>query len=144
MPSNSMELNALMTANPACCGRDTPLREVAMMMSDNDCGMIPVVDQQGMPLGVVTDRDIAIRAVAGGKDTSRATAGDYMTTPVRSVAADTSLADCCAAMESAQVRRMPVVDMDGRICGVVAQADIALNGNPSKTAEVVREVSKPS
>ena len=147
-----MELNALMTANPACCGRDTPLREVAMMMSDNDCGMIPVVDQQGMPLGVVTDRlvgmltdrDIAIRAVAGGKDTSRATAGDYMTTPVRSVAADTSLADCCAAMESAQVRRMPVVDMDGRICGVVAQADIALNGNPSKTAEVVREVSKPS
>ena len=139
-----MELNALMTANPACCGRDTPLREVAMMMSDNDGGMIPVVAQQGMPLGVGPDRDIAIRAVAGGKDTSRATAGDYMTTPVRSVAADTSLADCCAAMESAQVRRMPVVDMDGRICGVVAQADIALNGNPSKTAEVVREVSKPS
>ena len=139
-----MELNTVMTANPACCKQDTPLRQVAQMMADNDCGMIPVVDQQGMPLGVVTDRDIAIRAVAGGKDTSRATAGDYMTTPVRSVAADTSLADCCAAMESAQVRRMPVVDMDGRICGVVAQADIALNGNPSKTAEVVREVSKPS
>jgi CBS domain-containing protein len=139
-----MELDTLMTANPACCGRDTPLREVAMMMSDNDCGMIPVVDEQGKPLGVLTDRDIAIRAVAGGKDTARATAGDYMTSPVRSVPDDTSLADCCAAMESGQVRRLPVVDMDGRLCGVVAQADIALNGDPSKTAEVVREVSKPS
>lgn len=138
-----MELNTLMTANPACCGRDTPLREVAKLMADNDCGMIPVVDQQGMPLGVVTDRDIAIRAVAGGKDAARSTAGDYMSSPVRTVSMDTSLADCCAAMESAQVRRMPVVDMDGRICGVVAQADIALNGNASKTAEVVREVSKP-
>ena len=139
-----MELDTLMTANPACCGRDTPLREVAMMMSDNDCGMIPVVDEQGKPLGVLTDRDIAIRAVAGGKDTTRATAGDYMTSPVRSIPVDTSLADCCAAMEAGQVRRMPVVDMDGRLCGVVAQADIALNGDSSKTAEVVREVSKPS
>lgn len=139
-----MELDTLMTANPACCGRDTPLREVAMMMSDNDCGMIPVVDEQGRPLGVLTDRDIAIRAVAGGKDTTRATAGDYMSAPVRSVQVDTSLADCCAAMESGQVRRLPVVDMDGRLCGVVAQADIALNGDPSKTAEVVREVSKPA
>lgn len=138
-----MELNTLMTANPACCSRDTPLREVAKLMADNDCGMIPVVDQQGMPLGVVTDRDIAVRAVAGGKDTSRSSAGDYMSSPVRTVPMDTSLADCCAAMESAQVRRMPVVDMNGRICGVVAQADIALNGSASRTAEVVREVSKP-
>jgi CBS domain-containing protein len=138
-----MELNTLMTANPACCGRDTPLREVAKLMADNDCGMIPVVDAQGMPLGVVTDRDIAIRAVAGGKEGAGTTAGDYMSTPVRTVPMDTSLADCCAAMESAQVRRMPVVDGDGRICGVVAQADIALNGNAHKTAEVVREVSKP-
>ena len=53
------------------------------------------------------------------------------------------MADVCAAMESAQVRRMPVVDGDGRLCGVVAQADIALAGNSQHTAEVVREVSKP-
>lgn len=138
-----MELNTLMTANPACCSRDTPLHDVAKLMADNDCGMIPVVDQQGMPLGVVTDRDIAIRAVAGGKDPASCSAGDYMSSPVRTVPMDTSLADCCAAMESAQVRRMPVVDKDGRICGVVAQADIALNANASRTAEVVREVSRP-
>ena len=80
-----MELNTVMTANPACCKQDTPLRQVAQMMSDNDCGMIPVVDQQDMPVGVITDRDIAVRAVAGGKDTTRASASDYMTTPVRTV-----------------------------------------------------------
>jgi CBS domain-containing protein len=138
-----MELDTVMTANPATCRADTPLRQVATMMLENDCGMIPVVDERGAPLGVVTDRDIAVRAVAAGKDPSRCVAGDYMTSPVRTVPMDASLADICAAMESAQVRRMPVVDGDGRLCGVVAQADIALNGDREKTAEVVREVSKP-
>jgi CBS domain-containing protein len=138
-----MELNTVMTANPACCGRDTPLQQVAQMMVDNDCGMIPVVDQQGMPLGVVTDRDIATRAVARGADMGSCCAGDYMSAPVRTVAMDSSLADCCAAMESAQLRRMPVVDAQGRVVGVVAQADVALNGSASDTAEVVKEVSRP-
>ena len=93
-----MELNTVMTANPACCKQDTPLRQVAQMMADNDCGMIPVVDQQDMPVGVITDRDIAVRAVAGGKDTTRASAADYMTTPVRTVGQDSSLADCVLAL----------------------------------------------
>ena len=133
-----------MTANPACCKQDTPLRQVAQMMADNDCGMIPVVDQQDMPVGVITDRDIAVRAVAGGKDTTRASASDYMTTPVRTVGQDSTLADCVAAMEAGQVRRIPVVDAQGKLCGVVAQADIALNGNDKITGEVVQQVSKPS
>ena len=138
-----MELNTVMTANPACCGRETPLQQVAQMMADNDCGMIPVVDEGGKPLGTITDRDIAVRAVAAGGDIQSCCAGDYMSAPVRTVSVDSTLADCCAAMESAQLRRMPVVDAMGRLCGVVAQADIALNGNSGKTAEVVREVSKP-
>lgn len=138
-----MELNTVMTANPACCKQDTPLRQVAQMMADNDCGMIPVVDQQDMPVGVITDRDIAVRAVAGGKDTTRASASDYMTTPVRTVGQDSSLADCVAAMEAGQVRRIPVVDAQGKLCGVVAQADIALNGNDKVTGEIVQQVSRP-
>ena len=87
-----MELDTVMTANPATCRPDTPLRQVATMMLENDCGMIPVVDEAGAPLGVVTDRDIAVRAVAAGKDVTRCSAGDYMTSPVRSVPMDTSLA----------------------------------------------------
>lgn len=139
-----MELNTVMTANPACCGRETSLQEVAKLMADNDCGMIPVVDQQGMPLGTITDRDIAVRAVARGGDMNNCCAGDYMSEPVRTVSQDSTLADCCAAMESAQLRRMPVVDAQGRVVGVVAQADIALNSNPSTTAEVVQEISRPN
>ena len=138
-----MELNTVMTANPACCKQDTPLRQVAQMMADNDCGMIPVVDQQDMPVGVITDRDIAVRAVAGGKDTTRASAADYMTTPVRTVGQDSTLADCVAAMEAGQVRRIPVVDAQGKLCGVVAQADIALTGNDKVTGEIVQQVSRP-
>ncbi|HVR80999.1 MAG TPA: CBS domain-containing protein [Luteimonas sp.] len=139
-----MDLNNVMTANPACCARDTPLQQVAQMMIDNDCGLIPVVDDQRKPLGVVTDRDIATRAVAGGKDTSACCAGDCMTTPVQTVGVDSSLADCCAAMESNQVRRVPVVDAQGRVCGIVSQADVALSGRDEKTAEVVKQVSQPS
>ena len=113
------------------------------MMADNDCGMIPVVDQQGMPVGTITDRDIAVRAVAQGGSMDSCCAGDYMSAPVRTVSQDSTLADCCAAMESAQIRRMPVVDMQGRVVGVVAQADIALNGSADRTAEVVQEISRP-
>ena len=138
-----MELNTVMTANPACCGRETSLQQVARMMADNDCGMIPVVDQQGMPVGTITDRDIAVRAVAQGGSMDSCCAGDYMSAPVRTVSQDSTLADCCAAMESAQIRRMPVVDMQGRVVGVVAQADIALNGSADRTAEVVQEISRP-
>ena len=139
-----MELNTVMTANPACCGRETSLQQVAKMMAENDCGMIPVVDQQGMPVGTITDRDIAVRAVAKGGNMDSCCAGDYMSAPVRTVSQDSTLADCCAAMESAQLRRMPVVDAQGRLVGVVAQADIALNSNPATTAEVVQEISRPS
>lgn len=139
-----MDMNSVMTSNPACCARDTPLQQVAQMMIDNDCGLIPVVDEQRKPLGVVTDRDIATRAVAGGKDTAACYAGDCMTTPVQTVGADSSLADCCVAMESGQVRRVPVVDAQGRVCGIVSQADVALSGRDQETVEVVKQVSHPS
>ena len=137
-----MELDTVMTANPTCCSRDTPLRDVAKLMGDNDCGLIPVVDADNKPIGVITDRDIAIRGVGGGKDTASCTAGDCMTTPVRTVASDSSLADCCSMMESGQVRRVPVVDANGCVCGIVSQADVALSGSDQKTAEVVKQVSK--
>ncbi len=137
-----MELDTVMTANPACCRRETPLRDVAKLMGDNDCGLIPVVDANNKPVGVITDRDIALRGVGDGKDTANCTAGDCMTSSVKSVPNDSSLADCCAMMESSQVRRVPVVDADGCLCGIVSQADIALSGSDEKTAEVVKKVSK--
>ena len=135
-------ISAFMTPNPVACDVTTPLRDVARMMADHDCGEIPVIDARGMPLGVITDRDITVRVVAVGRD-GTATAGDAMTMPARSVGLDADLRDCVDLMERAQIRRVPVVDAEGRLAGIVSLADIALAGKSRATAEVVRGVSAP-
>ena len=139
-----MNVKEVMTANPACCTPDTGLQEVAQMMVDNDCGCIPVVDgkETKMPLGMITDRDIACRVVAKGQNPLDLTAQDAMTTTVVSVTPETSLEECCNLMEESQIRRVLVVDQDGSCCGIVAQADVATNAGQAVTAEVVQEVSK--
>ena len=114
------------------------------MMADNDCGLIPVVDAGNIPIGVVTDRDIAIRVVAQGRDVKSSRAADCMTTPVTTVTDDSGLGECCEAMENQQVRRVPVVDANGHLCGIVSLADVALSGRDQKIAEVVKHVSEPN
>ena len=138
-----MDIRSVMTANPATCGRDATLQEVAQLMKQNDCGQIPVVDQANKPVGVITDRDIAVRAVAEGTDTRGATAADYMTAPVATVRDDSAIDECYRLMEQNQIRRVVVVDQQGNLAGIVAQADIALAGRDAKTAEVVKQVSNP-
>jgi CBS domain-containing protein len=133
-----------MTADPACCTADTPLTEVAKMMVECDCGAIPVVDSQDSkkPVGMITDRDITIRTVAEGRNPLDLTASDAMTVNVMTVTPETSLEECCNLMEDQQIRRVVVVDKNGSCCGMIAQADIAMNADGSKTAEVVQEVSR--
>ena len=138
-----MDIRSVMTANPATCTPDAPLRQVAQMMKDNDCGQIPVVGQDRQPLGVITDRDIAMRMVAEGGDPTSATAGDYMTAPATTVSDQCSLDDVAKVMEREQIRRVVVVDDQGKVAGIVAQADIARSGRDGKTAEVVKQVSEP-
>ena len=135
-------VSSVMTSNPACCTAQTPLRDVARMMIDNDCGQIPVVDDAQRPIGVITDRDITVRVVAQGRDSNSACAGDAMSSPVRTVTAESSLKDAVCAMEADRVRRLPVVDGDGRLAGIVSIADLALAGKDEATAEVVKEVSE--
>jgi CBS domain-containing protein len=138
-----MSVQSIMTPNPACCTVTTSLQDVAKMMIDNDCGQIPVVAEDGSrkPVGVVTDRDIVVRLVALGSNPLEAKAGDAMSTPCVTVNCDTSLRECCDVMEASQIRRVPVVDAKGELCGIVSLADIALSGHDAKTAEVVKEVS---
>lgn len=133
----------IMTSDPACCGPETPLTQVARMMVENDCGCVPVIDDAGRPLGVVTDRDIACRAVARNLDARALCAADCMTTPVVSVARDETVDECCELLESNQIRRVLVVDDDGACCGIVALADIARKAE-NKTEDVVEAVSRPS
>lgn len=139
-----MNVEQIMTKNPACCTADAGLQEVAQMMVDHDCGCIPVVDdnKSKVPVGMITDRDITCRIVAKGKNPLDLTAGDAMTSTVISVTPETSVEECCNLMESSQIRRVAVVDESGACCGIVAQADIALTAQPEDVAEVVEEVSK--
>jgi CBS domain-containing protein len=138
-----MDVRSVMTPDPATCQASTPIRDVARLMLENDCGLVPVIDERGKPLGTVTDRDIALRVVAEGRDVRQCTAQDCMTSPVTSVSVDSSLSETTDLMEREQVRRMLVVDADGRLCGIVAQADVALSGRDSRTADLVEKVSQP-
>lgn len=139
-----MKVSEIMTTNPACCTPETGLQEVARMMVENDCGEIPVVDGKRTmrPVGVVTDRDIVVRRVAEGQNPLEADAGDIMSSPVVTATPDMTLEDIGNLMEEHQLRRVPVVDEAGAVCGIVAQADVAQHAHPREVAEVVREVSR--
>lgn len=138
-----MNAREIMTPNPVCCLPSTGLAEIARLMATHDCGAIPVVDDSGsrLPLGIITDRDIVLRAVAVDREPRRLTARDCMSGPCVIVTEDMSLDDCCDAMEANQIRRLVVVDTENRVLGVIAQADIAKAASAAKTAEVVREIS---
>ena len=138
-----MKLSEVMTSRPACCTPDTPLQEVAHLMVAHDCGEIPVCDAKGQPVGVVTDRDITVRTVAQGLNPLEKKARDVMSSPCHTVDEDCSLGDCCERMESLQLRRMLVVDGNGRLCGIVALADVALHAGKKDTGALVQDVSKP-
>lgn len=141
-----MLVKEIMTKDPVCCTPESSLQDVAKKMVENDCGCIPIVENEEtrLPIGMVTDRDITTRAVAMGKNPLDLTAGDLMTPSVVAVSPDTSLEECCNLMEERQIRRIAVVDNSGACCGILAQADIATNASEHKTAEVVQEVSRAS
>lgn len=139
-----MRAGDIMSVNPACCAPDTNLREVAQMMVANDCGCIPVIDTQDgrRVVGVITDRDIVVRTLADGKNPMELTAQDAMTRNILTVTPQTGIEDMLRQMEEWQVRRVPVVDEAGRVIGMVAQADIALQVT-NRADEMVKEVSEP-
>lgn len=139
-----MNVKEIMTKNPIYGTPATSLPEIAQMMIDNDCGCIPIVnsDEAKNPIGMITDRDIVVRTVAENRNPLECRAEDAMSGEVITVAPETSVEECCNLMENKQIRRIAVVDGEGALCGMVAQADIAINASTDKTAEVVQEVSK--
>jgi CBS domain-containing protein len=140
-----MEVRRIMTSDPACCTPNTPLRDVAMLMVERDCGQIPVVEETGSKrtLGVITDRDIVLRTLARGQNPLDVTAGEVMSKPAVTVRPDMDVEECCRVLEEKQIRRAPVEDEKGCCCGIVSLADIAQNAPEPVTAEVIRTVSQP-
>jgi CBS domain-containing protein len=132
----------VMTADPACCTAHTTLDQVAKLMVLNDCGEIPVVDNQDQPIGVITDRDIVCRVVAEGRNPSGHTVEEFMTRPVVTVRADAPLDQVLSTMEQHKIRRVPVVDERGCCAGIIAQADVAVTAGERTVGQLVREVSQ--
>jgi CBS domain-containing protein len=131
-----------MTPEPADCARDTSLTDVARMMVDYDCGIIPVVEEERL-IGVITDRDIVCRTLAQGKDPFEMAVGDCMTIPPLAVRLEDDLERCMNLMQEHQVRRIFVQDKAGRCIGVVSQADLAQHALDHDTGHLVREISQP-
>lgn len=140
-----MRITDIMTPDPACCTSETSLPDVARLMVDHDCGEIPIVNnlESRKLVGVITDRDIVCRAIAEEKNSASTQVSDIMTTSVVTVREDSDIQECCEKMEQHQIRRIPVLDAEGRVCGIVSQADIARQTGARETAEVVKDVSKP-
>jgi CBS domain-containing protein len=141
-----MQVKEIMTTNPACCTADASLEEVAKAMVEHDCGEIPIVRSRADKslLGVVTDRDIVCRLVAQGRNPVDEAAEACMSAPVVSVQETMSVEECTRLMEDNQIRRVPVVNGGGMVCGIVSQADIAKNASRKLTADLVKDVSQPA
>jgi CBS domain-containing protein len=142
-----MKAQDIMSKSPACVTPDTTLVEAARLMKDENVGVVPVVESEGSKrlVGVLTDRDIAIRAVAEGRDGQTTSVGHVMTTDVRTSKPTDSVNDVMELMGREQVRRVPVVDERGTLVGIVAQADIVLEAKDDKRAEkTVEKLSQPS
>ncbi len=133
----------VMTKNPQVVTPETSVQEAARLMKSEDTGVLPVVESQGTrrPVGVITDRDIAIRVVAEGR--TSATVRDAMTAGVRTCKEDDDLKDVMRLMASEQVRRVPIVDDHGALVGIVSQADIVLEGDDRRAEQTIEAISQP-
>jgi len=131
----------VMTSNPTTVEPSTPVLEAAKVMKQQDVGPVPVTDGDRL-VGVVTDRDIVLRVVADGKDPQSTTVGEIASSDLVTVDPQQNLDEALRLMAQHQVRRLPVVEEDGKLVGILAQADIALEGADQRTGEVVEQISR--
>ena len=131
-----------MTADPRSIGKSVSVVEAARLMREQDIGSLPITDDERL-VGMITDRDITMRVVAEAADPNATSVEDVYSRDLISVAPDNDLEEALGLMARHQVRRLPVVE-DGRLVGIVAQADIALSENETKTGELVEAISAPS
>lgn len=139
MPFNCGDI---MTRDPVCCSPNDTVKKAAELMKAEDVGPLPVVEA-GKLVGIVTDRDLVLNVLARGLDAANTKVSEAMTRDPISCKEQEALEDALEKMSTYQIRRLPVVDDQGRILGIIAQADIATRiQDPEVAGEVVQEVSK--
>ena len=131
----------VMSSNPCAIDADKPVAYAAKMMKQEDVGLAPIVQGDRL-IGTLTDRDIVVRVVAEGKDPQTVTAREVASTDLVTIDPQQDLDEALRLMASKQVRRLPVVE-EGRLVGVLAQADIAREAEEQQTGRLVEDISQP-
>ena len=138
-----MQIGEIMTRDVQLASPKQTLQEAARLMAELDVGAIPVADNERL-VGMLTDRDICVRAVAAGKNPKQCKVGEVMSAEVKYVFEDETTEDLARNMSTLQVRRMPVLDRDKRLVGIVSLGDLALEGHDEElSAETLEAVSQP-
>lgn len=135
----------VMTSNPFCCLSDETVHEVAQLMKSKDVGSIPVIEnRENLKLiGILTDRDLALKVIAAGLDPEKTKIREVMQQNPFTCLESDDVQTALDVMASRQVRRIPVVDANQRIVGIIAQGDVAIRlDRPKKTGELVAKISK--
>ncbi len=140
-----MKVREAMTPNPVCCVPGDSAQRVAQLLREHHIGSVPVVvDHDSRKLyGMITDRDLCLTIVADGLDPKKTTIEKFVSINPITCRDGENLAACERLMQEHQIRRIPIVDGDGRILGIIAQADVALAESPETVSKTVKEVSKP-
>jgi CBS domain-containing protein len=133
----------VMTQRPRAVTPQTSVREAAQLMEQEDVGSLPVVDDGARLVGIVTDRDVAVRVVGGGLDPDKSVVGDVASTDVLALTPDHDLDEALKLMAREQVRRVPIVVRENELVGMLAQADVARAEKDKATGEVVEAISRP-
>jgi len=135
------QVRELMTPDPEHLSADDTLVTAAQRMRDADVGSLPICDADGQVTGIITDRDIVVKCVAESGDPATATVGSIASEMVYTVGPDDQIENALSVMEDHQVRRLPIVE-DGKLVGMLAQADVARTMSEPRVGEVVEEISK--
>lgn len=132
-----------MTPNPRCIGPDDTLMGAAKVMGELDVGALPVCDNDRLA-GMLTDRDIAVRSVARGNDPTRTKVRDTMTPEIVFIYEDQDVDEAARLFETKKIRRLPVLNREKRMVGIISLGDLAVNAGVGLGGEALKEVSQPS
>jgi len=135
------QIREVMTSDPRTVTADSSIAEAARLMRDEDTGIAPVTEGERL-VGVVTDRDIAIDVVAQGKDPQSTKVTEVASKTLVTIDPEQDLDEALRLMAQHQVRRLPVVEEDGKLVGIVSQADVARHADAARTGQVVEEISE--
>jgi len=140
-----VNVSQVMTTDVVSCAIGDPLSRCADNMRHINVGAMPIIDNDNHVRGIITDRDIAVRAVASGVDPNQATVGQFMTADPVTILPEVTVEDAAGIMGEQQVRRLPVVDQNGCLLGMISLGDLAVDvGEEAMIAEALEEISVPT